>query len=102
MSQEVFKPYQERIVTVVGGKGALGSKISTNFGGLGFQSVRVCEKGDPFLDFVKASTDIFFAVDDREIASMLRETRDFLTPDHSVLDGSSVKEPLVTTYRELD
>lgn len=102
MSQEVFKPYQERTVTVVGGKGVLGSKIRTNLEGLGFQSVRICEKGDPFLDDVRESTDIFFAVDDREITSMLREARDFLRPDHSILDGSSVKEPLITTYRELD
>lgn len=102
MSQEVFKPYQERTVTVVGGKGALGSKITTNFEKLGFQSVRVCEKGDPFLDNVRESTDIFFAVDDREITSMLREAREILRPDHSILDGSSVKEPLITTYRNLD
>ena len=102
MPQEVFKPYQERTVTVIGGKGALGSKMRSNFEGLGFQSIRICEKGDPFLDDVRESTDLFFAVDDREITSMLREARDFLRPDHSILDGSSVKEPLITTYRELD
>lgn len=102
MSQEVFKPYQERTITVVGGKGALGSKITTNLERLGFQSVRICEKGDPFLDNVRESTDIFFAVDDREITSMLQASRDVLRPDHSILDGSSVKEYLITTYRELD
>lgn len=102
MLQEIFKPYSERTVTVVGGKGALGSKIKTNLEGLRFKSVRICETGDPFLDFVRESTDIFFAVDDREITSMLREARDFLKPDHSILDGSSIKEPLITTYRELD
>lgn len=102
MSQEVFNPYQERTITVVGGKGALGSKITTNLERLGFQSVRICEKGGPFLEDVRKSTDIFFAVDDREITSMLREARDFLRPDHSILDGSSVKEPLITAYRELD
>lgn len=102
MPQEVFKPYQERTITVVGGKGALGSKIKASLEGLRFQSVRICEKGDPFLDDVRNSTDIFFAVDDREVISMLREAREFLRPDHSILDGSSVKEPLITTYRELD
>lgn len=102
MSQEVFKPYQERTVTVVGGKGALGSRIRSKLEGLKFQSVRICETGDPFLDDVRQSTDIFFAVDDREVTSMLREARDFLRTDHSILDGSSVKEPLITTYRELD
>lgn len=102
MSQEVFKPYQERTVTVVGGKGALGSKITANLERLGFQSVRICEKRDPFLDDVRESTDIFFAVDDKEIVSMLQASRDFLRTDHSILDGSSVKEPLITTYRELD
>lgn len=102
MSQEVLSPYRERVATVVGGKGDLGRKIVPVFKGLGFQSVRICEKGDPFLDDVRESTDIFFAVDDREITSMLREARDFLRTDHSILDGSSVKQPLITTYRELD
>lgn len=102
MPQEVFKPYQERVATVVGGKGQLGSKIVTGLGFLNFKEVRVCETGDPFLDFVKQSTDIFFAVDDRKITSMLQASRDFLKPDHSILDGSSVKESLITTYRELD
>lgn len=64
--------------------------------------MRICEKGGPFLDNVRESTDIFFAVDDREITSMLQASRDFLRPGHSILDGSSVKEPLLTTYRELD
>lgn len=102
MLQEVLKPYQERVVTVVGGKGQLGSKIVTSLGSLNFREVRICEAGDPFLDFVKQSTDIFFAVDDREIIAMLQASRDFLKPNHSILDGSSVKEPLITVYRELD
>lgn len=102
MSQEVFKPYRERTITVVGGKGALGSRITTNLEKLGFQSVQVCEKGDPFLDFVNRSTDLFFAVDNTEITAMLQASRDHLKPYHSILDGSSVKEPLVTAYRELD
>src|SRR3989344_3328014 len=102
MSQETFRPYDERTATVVGGKGALGSKITTNLESLGFQSVKICEKDDPFLDFVNGSTDIFFAVDDKEILALLQASRDYLKPHHTILDGSSVKEPLITTYRDLD
>src|SRR3989344_3691206 len=102
MSQEIIRPYGERVATVIGGKGALGSKITTSLESLGFQSVKVCEKDDLFLDFVNGSTDFFFAVDDKEILAMLQASRDYLKPHHSILDGSSVKEPLITTYRELD
>lgn len=102
MSGEVYKPYQERTITVVGGKGLLGSKIAAGLEPLGFQSVQVCEKGDPFVDFVNRSTDVFFAVDNTEITAMLQASREYLRPDHTILDGSSVKEPLITTYRELD
>lgn len=102
MSKEFFKPYNERIATVIGGKGPLGSKVAAGLEPLGFQSVQICEKGDPFLDFVNRSTDLFFAVDNTEITSMLQASRDHLKPNHTILDGSSVKEPLITTYRELD
>lgn len=102
MAVEVFKPYQERIVTVVGGNGPLGSKVVAGLEPLGFQSVQICEKGDPFVEFVKRSTDVFFAVDDIQIKAMLQASREYLRPDHTILDGSSVKEPLITTYRELD
>ena len=102
MAGEVYKPYQERVVTVVGGKGPLGSKVVSGFEPLGFQSVQICEKDDPFLDFVNRSTDLFFAVDNTEITAMLQASRDHLKPHHTILDGSSVKEPLITTYRELD
>lgn len=78
MSTEIYRPYQERIVTVVGGKGPLGSKVATGLEPLGFQSVQVCEKGDPFLDFVNRSTDLFFAVDNTEITSMLQASREYL------------------------
>ena len=47
MAVEAYKPYQERIVTVVGGKGPLGSKVAAGLEPLGFQSVQICEKGDP-------------------------------------------------------
>jgi prephenate dehydrogenase len=33
---------------------------------------------------------------------MLQASRDYLTPDHTILDGASIKGPLITTYRELD
>lgn len=102
MSREVLSPYNDRIVTVVGGEGSLGSKIVSSLQPLGFESVKICEKSDPFLDFVNQSTDLFFAVDDKEIIAMLHAARDFLKPHHSILDGSSVKESLITTYRELD
>ncbi|MBI3486340.1 hypothetical protein HY025_05385 [Candidatus Daviesbacteria bacterium] len=97
-----FVPYGDRIATVVGGKGQLGRKIVTGLESLSFKQVRVCETGDPFLTFVDQSTDLFFAVDDRQIISMLQASHDLLQPSHSILDGSSVKEPLITTYRELD
>lgn len=102
MSSEVFKPYSERVATVVGGKGALGSKITKGLEGLNFQEVRICEERDPFVRYADESDDLFFAVDDKKIHDMLRASRDHLTPRHSILDGSSVKAPLVTTYRELD
>jgi prephenate dehydrogenase len=99
---ELFRPYSERTITVVGGKGALGSRVVAGVAPMGFREVQVCEKGDPFLDFVERSTDLFFAVDNTEITDMLQASRDYLTPNHTILDGSSVKGPLITTYRELD
>ncbi len=97
-----FVPYEDRTATVIGGKGQLGSKIVTGLESLSFKQVMVCEAGDPFLSFVDQSTDLFFAVDNKQITSMLQASRDLLKPAHSILDGSSVKEPLITTYRELD
>lgn len=94
--------YQDRIATVVGGRGQLGSRIVKGLDGLGFKEVRVCEKGDPFTDFVRLSTDLFFAVDADQAKDMLQSTRDLLQPQHSILDGSSVKSPLISLYRELD
>lgn len=102
MPKETFKPYEERTATVVGGRGALGKKVVEGFKPLGFQSVRICEAEDPFVDFLQTSTDIFFAVDDKEIKNMLQAGREHLTPDHSILDGSSVKAPLIPLYKELD
>lgn len=102
MSQETLNPYRDRTITVVGGEGALGSKIAINLQTLGFRAVEVCERGDPFLDFVRRSNDLFFAVDNKEIAAMLEAARDILKPGHSILDGSSVKEPLIPVYRGLD
>lgn len=102
MSVETFRPYNERVATVIGGKGALGKKIVAGMEPLGFQSIQICEKGDPFPDFVARSTDLFFAIDDRQINDMLKAGREYLRPDHTVLDGSSVKAPLIPLYRELD
>src|SRR3989344_4961246 len=94
--------YNERVATVVGGRGQLGSRIVKGLDGLGFKEVRVCEKGDPFTDFVRLSTDLFFAVDADQAKDMLQSVRDLLQQQHSVLDGSSVKSPLISLYRELD
>ncbi|MBI3486274.1 hypothetical protein HY025_05055 [Candidatus Daviesbacteria bacterium] len=58
--------------------------------------------GVTFLTFLEQSTDVFFAVDDREITSLVKAGRDTLKPHHTILDGSSVKEPLIVPYRELD
>lgn len=99
---EVPNTYENRIATVVGGKGALGSKVVAAMEPMGFAQVQVCEQGDPFTDFAQRSTDIFFAVSDAEILDMIRASRDYLKPGHTILDGSSVKQTLVTTYRELD
>lgn len=94
--------YEDRVATVVGGRGQLGSRIVKGLDGLGFKEVRVCEKGDPFTDFIRLSTDLFFAVDADQAKDMLHSTRDLLQPQHSILDGSSVKSPLISLYRELD
>lgn len=94
--------YQNRIVTVVGGRGQLGGKVVKGFESLGFKQVQVCEQGDPFLDFVHSSTDLFFAVDAVRISDMLQSARSLLRLDQTILDGVSVKSPLISLYRELD
>jgi prephenate dehydrogenase len=94
--------YANKIATVVGGRGALGSRVAKTFQTMGFQEVRICEQGDPFLDFVRTSAVLFFAVNDREIESMLQASQSILKPSHTILDGSSVKKPLVPLYKELD
>lgn len=102
MLNEGFKPYSERVVTVVGGRGALGSKIASTFETLGFQGVQICEQGDPFSDLVSSSTDIFFAVDNKTIEEMIRDNWRVFSPGQTILDGSSVKAPLIPLYEELD
>lgn len=99
---EDIQPYSERVITVVGGNGDLGKKTVDALKALNFRQVRICGDRDPFLDFIPPSTDIFFTIDDRKIASMLQAGRNLLTPHHSILDGSSVKEPLIPLYKELD
>ncbi len=103
MSSEMqSNTYQERVITVVGGLGQLGSRIVRSYQELGFREVRICEQGDPFRDFVQGSTDLFFAVDAVRTAAMLRSARNLLQPSHTVLDGASVKAGLIPLYRELD
>lgn len=94
--------YENRVATVVGGRGKLGSRIVKGLEGLGLKEVRICEQEDPFNDFVRSSTDLFFAVDADQAKDMLQSARDLLQPQHSILDGSSVKSPLTSLYRELD
>lgn len=94
--------YTNRVATVVGGNGQLGSRIVKGLEGLGLRQVRVCERGDPFRDFLTDSTDIFFAVDADNVLEMLQVSRDLLCPKHSILDGVSVKTNLINPYRELD
>lgn len=94
--------YQNRIATVVGGRGQLGSRIVKGLEGLGLGKVRICEKGDPFREFVEVSTDLFLATDAEEANRMLQSVRDILHPGQAILDGASVKSSLVTLYRELD
>lgn len=102
MSLETMHPYSERIATVVGGAGQLGSRIENALRSIGLKDVRVCEKGDPFTEFLRESTDVFFAIDGAQTKDMLQASREFLRPDHTILDGASVKTPLIPLYRELD
>lgn len=100
--QVEIERYQNRTATVVGGRGQLGSKIVKGYEELGFREVRVCEQSDPFRNFVQSSTDLFLAVDSLRAIDMLQSTRDLLQPHHSILDGASVKTPLIPLYRKLD
>ncbi len=100
--KELVIPNNERVVTVVGGRGQLGRKIVRGFQSLKFGQVRICEEEDSFLSFVEQSTDIFFAVDDKKISDMLHSADELLTPQHAILDGSSVKEPLIPIFKRLD
>lgn len=70
--------YSERIATVVGGRGRLGSRIVSGLEDLGMKQVMICEEGDPFTDFVRLSTDLFFAVNADQVRDMLLSTRDLL------------------------
>lgn len=94
--------YKERVATVVGGRGQLGSRVAKGLKEIGLGEVKICEQDDPFRDFVRVSTDLFFAVDGKTVRDMLQSTRDLLRPDQTILDGASVKTPLITLYRELD
>lgn len=80
----------------------MGSRIVKGLEGLGLGQVRICEKGDPFREFAEVSTDLFLATDAEEAKRMLQSVRDVLHPGQAILDGVSVKSPLITLYRELD
>lgn len=94
-------PYEKRVATVVGGRGQLGSRVVKGLQGLGIPDVRICEKGDPFRGFVGVSTDVFLATDAKTTKDMLAAARDLLDKQ-TVLDGASVKAPLIPFYRSLD
>ena len=102
MTLEREIPYSERILTVVGGDGAQGSKIVTAGRSLPYKEVRVCEKGDSFLDAVNLSTDLFLAVDNVLVVDLLESARDNLQPYHTIVDGASVKLPFIPLYEVLD
>ena len=94
-------PYSERTATVVGG-GELGSRVASCYREIGFKHVRICEKGDPLLDFLNGSTDLFLAVGDEEILLILPIARPHLQDFHTLLDGASNKTNLIEPYREID
>ncbi|OGD94683.1 hypothetical protein A3A48_02325 [Candidatus Curtissbacteria bacterium RIFCSPLOWO2_01_FULL_37_9] len=96
-----FVPYEQRVATVVG-KGVQGTKVGRALESLGFKQVKFCEKDDPFLDFVETSTDLVLAIDNVGVEDRLRSVWPYLTPNHRVLDGSSVKAPLIPMYEDLD
>lgn len=94
--------YRNRVATVVGGHGRLGTRVVKLYEEQGFRQVRVCEQGDPFRDYLRDTDDTFFAVDASKIKDMLQASRDLLRPEQTLLDGASVKTDLITLYRELD
>lgn len=94
--------YKERTATVVGGGGALGSKITRGLRSLGFKEVLICEQGDPFREFVAKSDTIFFAVNGDETEKMVSSADDLLKPPLLILDGASGKSGLISLYQDLD
>ena len=98
----MFVPYEERVATVVGRKGALGSRVFPCYQEAGFREVHGCEQGDPFLDFVNRSTDLFLAVDDAEVISLLEIAKFHLGPQHTILDGASNKSNAIDIYLDVD
>ena len=101
-AERVFVPYEERVATVVGRKGALGSRVFPCYQEAGFREVHGCEQGDPFLDFVNRSTDLFLAVDDAEVISLLEIAKFHLGPQHTILDGASNKSNAIDIYLDVD
>jgi prephenate dehydrogenase len=102
MLHEAHNPYKTHIATVIGGDGKLGRKIVNRLGNLGFEDVRVLERGDKAKDH-KTSTYWYSAVDADTTVKLFRRIKKFLTADSTVLDGASVKTPhLIAAYRRLD
>ncbi len=94
-------PYQERVATVVGG-GELGSRVAACYKAIGFKDVRICEKGDPLIDLLNGSSDLFLAVSDEEILLILPVAKPHLQEFHTIIDGASNKTNLIAPYREID
>lgn len=99
MEREV--PYQDRVATVVGG-GEVGSRVVSCYRDIGFKDVRICEKGDPLIDLLNGSTDLFLAVGDEEILLVLPIARPHLKEFHTLMDGASNKTNLIEPYRQID
>lgn len=69
---------------------------------VGFKDVRICEKGDPLIDLLNGSTDLFLAVSDEEILLILPVAKPHLQEFHTLLDGASNKTNLIEPYRQID
>ena len=55
-------PNSERVVTVVGGAGHLGTTTADGFRNIGVKDVKICEVNDALADRLDESTDVFFAI----------------------------------------
>jgi len=95
-------PNSERVVTVVGGAGHLGTTTADGFRNIGVKDVKICEVNDALADRLDESTDVFFAIGQDQVISRIHEVREHLKSHHTVMDGSSKKSRLIPIWRELD